>query len=39
MKILLTGDVCFREQLEMDAALAKKVLAPIQPVFDAVDFG
>lgn len=38
MKILFTGDVCFKEQQEMDAALAKRVLSELKPVLDSADF-
>lgn len=38
MKILFTGDICFREQMEMDGALARQVLAPMQSILAAADY-
>ena len=37
MKIIFTGDVCFKEQHEMNETLAGKVLAGLKPVLDSAD--
>ena len=34
---MFTGDVCFKEQHEMDAPLAEKVLEDMKPIFDKAD--
>ena len=37
LKILFTGDVCFKEQQDMDRETAEKVLADCMPVFESAD--
>ncbi len=37
LKILFTGDICFEAQHEMNAELAKKVLAPMREILSAAD--
>lgn len=38
MKLLITGDVCFKNQHEVNAESAAKILAPILPFFEAADY-
>ena len=38
MNIIFTGDVCFKEQHEMDEILAKKVLSGLKPTLDSADY-
>ena len=37
MKIIFTGDVCFKEQHDMNATLARKVLSGLKPALDLAD--
>ncbi len=38
MKILFTGDVCFKYQTELDFAGSEKILARVKPTFDSADY-
>lgn len=37
LKLLFTGDVCFKNQHDLDADLAKTILAPLKPIFAEAD--